>query len=357
MIAQGDTKTSVHLSGGLSADLRVVEPAVFGSAWHHFTGSKEHHVRLRARARARGLRISEYGVFDTTGEEDVVVAGADEPSIYDALGLAYVPPELREDAGELEAAEAGTLPNLIVLPDIRGDVHMHTTASDGRHSISDMADAAVARGYAYIAITDHSKTQVLTNGLDEVRLREHMLAIDAVNEARSDIEVLKGIEVDILRDGTLDLPIDLLAELDVVVASLHGAFKLPKDEMTTRICTALSSGVIHVFGHPTARLLARRGSVEFDFEAVIDTCLKFDVALEINASYGRLDLNDTMARHAAKRGVKIMINTDAHSTTGLDQMDLGVQVAQRAWLTSGHVLNTLPRDEFIAWARQERAPA
>lgn len=350
VIARGSTKTSVFLPGDLQADLRVVAPDRFGSALHHFTGSKEHHVMLRSRAKARGLKISEYGVFSADAEDfSSPIASRTEEDVYRALELDWVPPELREASGELEAADNGALPTLVELSDILGDLHMHTTASDGTASIEAMALAARDLTYEYIVITDHSQASTVANGLSPARLEDQMQEIDAVNARLNDIEVLKGIEVDILRDGELDLPGELLDRLDFVVASVHSSMKLDRDAMTARVIRAIASGHVHCLGHPTGRLLGGRDPYPLDLEAVIDACLEHRVALEINASYGRLDLCDTHARLAAERGVPLIISTDSHAVASLQQMRFGVQVARRAWLTPEHVLNTRSWDDLKAW--------
>lgn len=355
VIARGSTKTSVFLGGELQADLRVVRPDQFGSALHHFTGSKEHHVELRSRAKGMGLKISEYGVFKVDAEEGAPpVASATEEDVYDALGLAWIPPEMRENTGELAAAESNTLPKLLTRADLRGDLHMHTNASDGRHSIEEMARAARDFGHEYIVITDHSQASVVANGLNPERLRAHMEAIDAVNASVEGIAVYKGIEVDILKDGSLDLPGELLDELDFVVGSVHFAMKQDRDTMTARLLRAIGSGHIHALGHPTGRLLGGRDGYEFDLEAIIAACLEHRVALEINASTGRMDLNDDHARLAAEAGVPIVINTDSHSTEGFAQIHLGVGIARRAWLEPRHVLNTRSWEALQGWYQHHR---
>ncbi len=350
VIARGPTKTSVFLAGELQADLRAVKPEHFGSLLHHFTGSKEHHVELRKLARTKGLSISEYGLQKIDADEGTApILCSDETELYKLLGLPWIAPELREDSGEIDAAQAGTLPSLITLEDMRGDLHMHTTASDGRHSILEMAQAALARGYQYIVITDHSKASTIARGLDEDRLRKHMEEIDAVNDNIEGIQVLKGIEVDILKDGSLDLPGELLDALDFVVASVHASMKQDKETMTARVIDAIASGHVHCIGHPTGRLLGGRDPFALDLDAVIQACLKHRVALEINASSGRLDLKDIHARLAAQAGVPLTISTDSHSTQGLSQMELGIKVARRAWLEPKHVLNTRSWDDLKAW--------
>ena len=343
VIASGPTKTSFMLPGDLQADVRIVEPEKFGALLHHFTGSADHNVAMRARAKAQGLTISEYGVASVeTGE---VVACETETDIFAAVGLPFIEPELREGAGELQAAEAGRLPQLVQRRDLRGDLHMHTVASDGRNTIREMAEAAREFGHDYICITDHSKSQTVANGLDEERLRRHMADIDAVNDDIDGIIVLKGIEVDILRDGSLDLPGDLLDELDFVVGSIHASFRLDRGAMTERLCKAIASGHIHCVGHPTARKLGTRDPIDFDFDAVVAACLKHRVALELNAGAGRLDLHDIHAKRAAAAGVKLLINTDSHSAGGFHQIFFGLCMARRAWLTSDQILNTRPWDE------------
>jgi len=349
VLAHGPTKSNVMLLDAMSADIRVVAPDRYGSALHHFTGSKDHHVDLRSRAKARGLRICEYGVFNAADTDDSnPLASASETDVYAALGLPFIPPELREGGGELDRAGRGALPRLLELSDLRGDMHMHTTASDGRSSIEEMAKAAKALGYAYIVITDHSKSSVIANGLDEERLLRHMDAIDAVDAAMDGIRVLKGIEVDILRDGTLDLDHAVLDRLDFVVGSIHAGFRMDRATVTARLLRAIGTGKLHAIGHPTGRKLGSRDGYELDMEALIAGCLEHRVALEINASTGRLDLNDTHARMAAEAGVPIVINTDSHSAGGFTQMGFGVTIARRAWLGPEQVINTRPWDQVMA---------
>lgn len=346
VVASGPTKTSLMLPGDLQADVRIVEPEQFGALLHHFTGSMDHNVAMRGRARKMGLTISEYGVSRIDGGE--VVACETEEDIFAAVGLPFIPPELRQGTNEIELAAAGTLPRLVERSDIRGDLHMHSTASDGRNTIREMAEAAREFGHAYICITDHSKSQTVARGLDEERLRLHMVDIDAVNDEIEDITVLKGIEVDILRDGSLDLDAALLDELDFVVGSIHAAFRLDRGAMTERLVRAISSGHIHCVGHPTARKLGARDPIDFDFDAVIAACLEHRVALEINAGSGRLDLHDMHARRAAAAGVPLLINTDSHSAMGFGQIHFGLCMARRAGLTPSQVLNTRPWSEVRA---------
>lgn len=352
VIARGPTKCSVRLAGGLQADLRVVPAESFGAAMHYFTGSKEHNVAVRERARHRGLKINEYGVFDAETEQRV--GGAEEAEVFEAVGLPYIEPELREDRGELAAAEARELPELIELADIRGDLQMHTTESDGKHSIREMAEAAKALGYEYIAITDHSKSTRIANGLDETRLSKHIEAIHKVDGQISGIRVLAGIEVDVMADGSLDLDDAVLADCDLVQASIHSGFAMDRQKMTDRICRAIRHPLVHILGHPTGRLLLRRDPYELDIEKVIATAVECDVWLEINAHPSRLDLKDAHARAARAAGAKITISTDAHSADQLRLMPYGVQTARRAWLSKSDVMNTLPANDFIAALRKKR---
>ena len=352
VIVRGPTKCSVRLTGGLQVDLRVVPAESFGAAMHYFTGSKEHNVAVRERAKQRGLKINEYGVFNAETEQRV--GGAEEADVFEAIGLPYIEPELREDRGELAAAEAGELPRLIELADIRGDLQMHTTESDGKHSIREMAEAARVLGYEYIAITDHSKSTRIANGLDETRLAKHIEAIHKVDEQIEGIRVLAGIEVDVMADGSLDLDDAVLADCDLVQASVHSGFAMDRQKMTDRIRRAICHPLVHILGHPTGRLLLRRDPYELDIEKVIATAVECDVWLEINAHPSRLDLNDTHARAARAAGAKITISTDAHSTDQLKLMPYGVQTARRAWLSKSDVMNCLPEKQFLAALASKR---
>ena len=345
IIAHGRSKTSVRLRSGIQVDLRVVQPHQWGSALHHFTGSYQHHIQLRARAKARGLKINEYGVFKD-GSEDPI-AGRDEASIYAALDLPWLPPELRQGRGEVEAALAGTLPELISIEDIRGDLHMHTVETDGVATVREMGEAAKAKGYEYICITDHSKAVSIANGMNAERMSAHAKHIREVDAELEGIRVLTGVEVDILRDGSLDLPEAQLAELDFVVASVHSSFSLSEKAMTERVLCAIRSGVIHAIGHPTGRLLGSRDPFALDMEVIIAAALEHGVALEINASPSRLDLNDIHARMVREAGVKVIISSDAHSVRGLEVMPFGVNVARRAWLDPSQVLNAQPLEAWF----------
>jgi DNA polymerase (family X) len=335
--SRGDTRSTVVLVTGLSVDLRVVDAKSFGSALYYFTGSKEHNVALRRRAGEHELKINEYGVFH--GEERV--AGEDEESILASVGLPFIPPVLRENRGEIEAAEQGRLPELVTLEDIRGDLHMHTTATDGRESVSAMAAAAAELGYEYIAITDHSQRVTMAGGLSDDETRQQIDLIAEANESAS-IEVLSGIEVDILEDGSLDLEEETLEQLDVVVASVHYQTDISASAMTDRLLAALDRGSITILGHPTGRLIGSREAFAFDQAKVFRRAAENGIALEINANPERLDLSDTMARSAVESGARLCISTDAHSIGGLRAMRFGVDTARRGWVTPNVVINTLP---------------
>jgi DNA polymerase (family X) len=348
VLAQGPTKASVRHQEGLALDLRVVEPAAFGAALQYFTGSKDHNVRVRELAVRRGLRISEYGVFDeTTGSR---VAGATEEEVYATVGLPWIPPELRENQGEIEAAREGRLPTLVTAADLRGDLHAHTDWSDGHHTLDRLVAAAEARGYEYVIVSDHSRSLTIANGLGIDRLRAQIAAIRAL-QPRFRIRILAGTECDILADGTLDFPDEVLAELDVVLAAVHSRFGQPRAEMTARIVRALGNPWVNVLAHPTGRRLGSREPYDVDLDAVLAAARDHGKAVEINASPERLDLSDAHARRAGALGVPVAIDTDTHYLRELDNVDLGVAVARRAWLTSEQVLNTRPLDALLAWAR------
>ncbi|MDR7483908.1 MAG: DNA polymerase/3'-5' exonuclease PolX [Armatimonadota bacterium] len=339
VLSHGPTRSSVVLTVGLQADLRVVEPASYGAALQYFTGSKEHNVALRERAVRRGLKINEYGVWRT--KDNRRVAGRDEAEVYGAVGLPWIPPELREDQGELDAAEAGRLPRLIELADVRGDLHMHTKWSDGAESVEAMAEAAKALGYEYICITDHSQSLKVAGGVTIPDLRRHATQVRALSD-RLGIEVLIGTECDILADGSLDYPDEVLADLDVVIASVHTRFRMSREEMTRRIIRAMEREQADIIGHPTGRLLGARDPYEVDVEAIVDAAARTGTVLELNASPERLDLKDAHVRLARERGVLIEIGTDAHQTAHLRHMVLGVSVARRGWLEAKDVINTRP---------------
>jgi DNA polymerase (family 10) len=352
VLARGDTKSSVLLRGGFQADLRLVPLDSLGAAQQYFTGSKAHNIVLRDRAIQRGLKLNEYGLFRV--EDDRRIAGETEAGIYEALGLALVPPELRENRGEIAAAERQALPRLITVQDLRGDLHMHTTATDGRADAETMAVAARAAGLAYVAITDHSRAIAMANGLDEARALEHARAIRELNTRLEGITVLAGIECDIRADGSMDLTDACLAELDLVIASVHSAFNQNAEQMTDRMLRAIACPWVDDLGHPTGRLILKREPYRFDAERVFTAAAAAGVALEINGQVDRLDLDVVHARLAHERGVKLIIDSDAHSPAGLGVLRWGAAVARRAWLQADDVLNTRPIDEFRALLRRTR---
>ena len=347
VLGSGDTRSSVRLASGLQVDLRVVPEEAFGAALMYFTGSKDHNVALRQRAIDRGLRLNEYGLFEGTEDDPHAkrVAGVSEEEIYQRLGLAWVPPELREDRGEIAASAEGRLPELLTQDDLRGDLHMHSTWSDGKNTLSEMIAACVERGYAYMAITDHSKALAMTGGMDEAKLARQWEELDELTADRNDITVLRGMEVDILRDGSLDLSDDWLARLDIVLVSVHSHFGLSRADQTARVVKAVSHPMVNVLAHPTARMLGERDPIDLDLGEVFDACLANQVAVEHNASVPRLDLSDTHLIAARKRGLVVSMGTDAHAVKQLDAMRFGVDQARRAWLGKDDVLNTRPLAE------------
>ena len=348
-LAHGENKVSVILGNGLQVDVRLLEKECFGAALLYFTGSKEHNVVLRGRARDMGWTLNEYAL--TTLKGGRFVAGKTEKDIYDKLRLDYVEPELREHTGEIDAAENHRLPALLRLEDIRGDVQMHTTASDGRNSIEEMGKAAAELGYEYIALTDHSKAVTVANGMDERRTLEQIKKIRAAQAKVPEIRLLAGIEVDILKNGTLDLDDEVLGQLDVVVASVHSYMSLGRGEMTERLLAAIENPYTQIIAHPTGRLLLRREAFDYEMEKVLEAAKEHGVAMECNAYPDRLDLKDVHLRMAKERGVKIVISTDSHSTANLRFMKYGVITARRAWIEKNEVINTFPTDEFLAALR------
>jgi DNA polymerase (family 10) len=349
VLGHGENKASAKVRDGLQVDVRALSPASFGAALQYFTGSKEHNVAIRTRAVRMGLKLSEYGLFRL--EDEVKVAGETEAGVYEALGLPWIPPELRESSGEVEAAAEGRLPRLVEERDIRGDLHMHTTETDGRASLEEMAEAGVARGYQYIAITDHSKALAMANGLDEKRVVAFARHVRQRNRDGLAIRIFSGIECDILRDGSMDLADDALAELDLVVGSVHSHMNMEAAEMTARLLRALECPHLRVLGHPTGRILLHREPFPFDFDRVVAEAVRRGVRLEINASPERLDLNAVLARAAKAKGARFTISTDAHHPRQLAQMRYGVLTARRAWLGAGDILNTLPLEGFEAALR------
>jgi DNA polymerase (family 10) len=352
VLGKGDTKASVMLRGGIQADLRLVALESRGAALQYFTGSKAHNIALRDRAIARGLKLNEYGLYRADAGERV--AGESEASIYAALGLDEVPPELRENRGEIEAAEAHRLPRLVALDDLRGDLHAHTDATDGRDTIDAMALGARDAGLSYLAITDHSQSLAMTGGLDERAALAHARKVRETSRRLDGISLLAGIECDILPDGRLDLAEDCLAELDLVIASVHSAFGQDEREMTERILRAMESPVVDIIGHPTGRLLLRREPYQVNVEQIIAAAARLGVMLEISSQVDRLDLNDAHARLARDRGVMLVVNTDSHSHRGFGMLRWGVTVARRAWLEPRDVANTRPLDAFKALLRRSR---
>ena len=344
IIARGDNKISFRMRGGMQVDVRLLPPDSFGAAMQYFTGSKAHNVALRQRALKMGYTLSEYSLADLDTEKPV--AGKTEEEIYATLKLDYIPPELRENLGEIDAAVAHTLPDLITQADLQGDVHMHTVETDGRNTIEQMAAAAEEYGYKYIAITDHSKNLAFANGLDDERAVEHIQRIRAVNDMVGELTILAGIEVDILADGTLDLSDSVLEQMDIVIASVHSHFNQSPSEMTDRLLKAVENPNTSLIGHPTGRMLLRRDAYAFDIEAVLKAAAQKKVAMELNSYPDRLDLNDRHLRLAKEHGVKIVINTDSHHTSHLDKIRFGILQARRAWLTKQDVLNTLPLSKF-----------
>src|SRR5271155_637345 len=346
LLAKGQNKVSFTLRNNLQVDVRLLPRASYGAALQYFTGSKMHNVALRQRAIKRGLTLNEYALLRI--EDNVIVAAATEAEIYNALDLDYIAPELRENSGELEAAASHTLPNLISLSDIRGDLHMHTNATDGRDTIRQMADAALARGLAYIAITDHSKNLAMTNGLDDKRALAHIKAIRKVDtEMKGKIRVLPGIEADILAAGARDLDDETLAQMDIVVASVHTHCNQSAEEMTARVLRAIEDPYVRILGHPTGRKVLGREGYQIYIDTILKRAAELGVAVEHNASPARADLNDLHLRLAKQHGCKIVVDTDAHATEELDQMRYGITQLRRAWLTPPDVVNTEPTAEAL----------
>ena len=345
ILSEGATKSTVVLEKNLQVDLRVIPTEGYGAALQYFTGSKEHNVKLRTIAVKKGYKLNEYGLFDRETEEKV--AGEDEEGIYRTLGLDWMEPELRENRGEIEAAMEGRLPDLVRLDEIKGDLHVHTTWSDGTATIEEMARAAMDRGLEYLAICDHSKSLGIARGLDEGRLREQMAEIDGLNEGLEGFTVLKGFECDIKADGSLDLPDSVLRDLDFLVASVHSGFRSDEREMTERVIRAVHNDHVSAIGHPTGRLIQKRQPYAIDIVEVFEAAASQGVMMEINAFPDRLDLDDVNCRAAMKRGVMMSIGTDAHALNQLDFLSMGVSVARRGWLEAKDVANTLSLEELL----------
>lgn len=349
VLARGGTKASVRIQEDLQVDLRVIEPKSWGAAMHYFTGSKSHNIRMRERAIKLGLKLNEYGLFDSN---DKSVVGPEEEEIFEKLGLPFIPPVLREDQGEMEAAAQGKLPNIIELQDIRGDLHMHTSWSDGSYTTEEMIEAARKRGYKYVAITDHSKSLGVAGGLSDDDLMRHTNEIRALDAKHSDIRALAGTEVDIRQDGTLDYSDELLAKLDFVVASVHSGFKQDRETLTSRVIKAMQNPRVRVIGHPTGRLLGDRDPYELDFDAVMKEAARTRTCLEVNSNYHRLDLNDLLCRKARDMGVHVIISTDSHNYDDLLNLPYGVATAQRGWIEKERVLNSRPVEEMLSFKRK-----
>jgi DNA polymerase (family 10) len=344
VIASGDNKISFHVRNGMQVDVRLLPPESFGAAMQYFTGSKAHNVALRQRALKMGYTLNEYSLATLEGEKPV--AGKTEEEIYSKLKLDYIPPEMRENLGEIDLAKDHALPTLITQDDLQGDVHMHTVETDGKNTIEEMAEAAKARGYRYMAITDHSKNLAFANGLDDKRAVEHIARIRAVDKQIEGITIFAGIEVDILADGDLDLSDDVLSQMDIVIASVHSVFNQEPAKMTERLLKAIENPNTSLIGHPTGRIQLRRDAYGFDMHAILTAAAKHKVAMELNSYPDRLDLNDVHLRQAKQRGVKIVINTDSHHTSHMEKIRYGILQARRAWLTKDDVLNTSPAAKF-----------
>jgi DNA polymerase (family 10) len=343
VVAKGNTKSSIVTKDGFQVDLRVVKPESFGAASHYFTGSKAHNIRIRSLGVNKGLKINEYGVF----RKEKRIAGKTEEEVFKSVNLPYIPPELREDQGEIEAAQNGKLPSLIELKDIRGDLHAHTNWTDGNNTIEEMAKAAKKRGYRYIAICDHSPTVGITNGLTTERLLKQIKEIARLNKKSKDFRILSGIEVDIRSNSKLDLKDDVLEKLDIVVAAVHTKFSQPKEEMTKRIIKAIENPNVDIIAHPTGRLIGKREPYQVDMDKIMDACKANGKILELNAYPERLDLSDINCRKAKEKGVKIAISTDAHADAHLEWMKFGVATARRGWIEPQDVINTLPLSKFL----------
>ncbi len=354
VLASGQTKSSILTAEGYQVDLRVVAPVAFGAAWQYFTGSKEHNVHLRELAVRKGLKLNEYGVFSNTGKR---LGGREEEDMYRALGLPWIPPELREDTGELEAARKGRLPTLVEAKDLRGDFHIHTNWSDGQHTLEAVAEAGRGRGYEYLAICDHSQSLNVAHGMSEARIKEQMAKVTALNARLGRFQLLRGAEVDILSDGAMDYPNELLKQLDFVIGSVHSNFRQSEATMTNRIIAAMRNPFVTLIAHPTGRLMGQREPYSVNLKTVFEAAADTRTAMEINAYPKRLDLNDVSARQAQEQGVRLAISTDTHSLDQLDNIAIGLGVARRAWLEPKHLLNCLSRHDLLAWITHKRARA
>ena len=345
VLASGETKASVIVEGGLQIDLRVVKEDSYGAALQYFTGSKAHNIHLRGIAKAKGIKINEYGVFK--GEKKI--GGKEEKEVYKALGMEWIEPELREDRGEIEAAQEKRLPKLIEESDVKGDLHVHSNWSDGGSSIEEVARAAQKKGYQYLVISDHSKSLRIAHGLDETRLIKQMEEIDRINEKLKNFRILKGTEVDILSDGRVDLSDKILEKLDVVIGAVHSGFKQDREKMTRRIIRAIENPLVHIIAHPSGRLLGARDPYEVEMDELMEAAKRNGKVLEINATFDRLDLDDIHCKKAKEMGIRLAIGTDSHHLDQMWMMSLGVAVARRGWLQTQDVLNTLSLKELLKW--------
>lgn len=352
VLMHGPTKSSIITQEGIQVDLRVVDDESFGAALAYFTGNKEHNIRLREMAVKKGLKINEYGIFRE--KDNKKLGGKEESDIYEVLGLQYVPPEMREDTGEIEAAMNNALPKLIELKDIKGDLHVHTKESDGNHTLEELVDGARAKGYEYIAITDHSKGLGIANGLNEERIMEEKKEIDALNKKLKGFKILFGIEVDIKSDNKMDFADEVLSKMDIVVASIHSGFKQSKEQLTQRIVSAMENPYVSVIAHPTGRLIGERDPYEIDMDYILKTAKETGTAIEINAYPLRLDLSDIYVKKGKELGVKFVISTDTHLVSQFDYMPYGISVARRGWLEKKDVLNTGGYEELVQILQREK---
>lgn len=352
ILATGDTKSSVILEPGIQVDLRVVEPECFGAALHYFTGSKDHNIRIRELAVKKGLKINEYGIFQT--KDNARIAGASEVDVFRLVDLPYIPPELRENWGEIEAAQKGTLPRLLELSMIKGDLHAHSKWSDGLHTIEEMVEEAKKMGYRFLAITDHSHSLKVARGVSLENLEKKLDEIAHLNDKNSNFHILTGTEVDIRADGTIDYPDEILSRLDVTIGAVHTHFKQDETTMTKRIITAMKNKYINILAHPTGRLLSGREPYQVNIEKILEVAADTGTFMEINAYPERLDLRDVHAHRAKELGVKIALGSDAHNKMQLHYLDFGVATARRGWLEKGDVLNTFETDKLISLLRQKR---
>jgi DNA polymerase (family 10) len=350
VLASGETKASVIVEGGTQIDLRVVEEDSYGAALQYFTGSKGHNIRLRGIAKAKGIKINEYGVFKGKRK----IGGKEENDVYRVLGMDWIDPELREDRGEIEVAQRGQLPKLVQEAEIKGDLHVHSKWSDGTSSIEEIAKAAQKKGYQYVAICDHSKSLRIAHGLDDSRRTEQIEEIDRVNEKLKGFRILKGAEVDILTDGKLDMSEELLEKLDIVVGAVHSGFKQDREKMTKRIVRALSNPFLSTLAHPSGRLLGARDPYEVGMDELMEAAKRYSKAIEINATFERLDLDDIHCHKAKEMGIRLTIGTDSHHLDQLWMMSLGVAVARRGWLETKDVLNTLSLKEILKWCNDTK---